>query len=345
MAAPAWTRDKMTRTAVFWMRVSSRQVEMWQPWLAQCVDTCGGRLREGDNLGGDKIIRNGSWLTSTNSRDKLQQTRLPLESIESAWLLRKSLMGMKTHADTACSRWPSLREQSSAFSSTSSMPNKKLLSLDSLFDPNRKKMGKRLGRGIGSGKGKTSGRGHKGQKSRSGSGAMLGFEGGQTPLALRTAKRGFSRSTKKFNLTNYTPLNIDTLQTWVNQGKLDPTRVITMKDLRESGAISRQLTRIGNGVKLLSRGKESLGDRPIHIQVLQCSKAARNAIEEKGGSVKTVYYNKLGLRALLKVSDRNVSTPGTSKNGTDNSTLCTLSCTSLVLVLKTIAFSYNHCPQ
>ena len=161
-------------------------------------------------------------------------------------------------------------------------PPPPLLSLGSLFDPNRNRQGKRVGRGIGSGKGKTAGRGHNGQKSRSGSGSMIGFEGGQTPLAFRTPKRGFVNRFRR----EYAPLNLDKLQAWVDDRKLDPTQVITMKHLRDSGAVSHQ---VRSGVKLLARGADSLGETPLHLQVMQCSSSARRAIEEKGGSVTTVY--------------------------------------------------------
>jgi len=72
--------------------------------------------------------------------------------------------------------------------------------------------------------------------------------------------------------------------------------MITMKELRDSGAVRR---RIGDGVKILGRGIEDF-DVPVHLQVSQVSETARDAIQQAGGSVKTVYYNKLGLRALIR---------------------------------------------
>lgn len=128
---------------------------------------------------------------------------------------------------------------------------------------------------------------------------MIGFEGGQTPLAFRTPKRGF---VNRFR-AEYVPLNLDKLQAWVDDGKLDPSQMITMKHLRDSGAVSHQ---VRSGVKLLGRGADSLGDTPLHLQVMQSSESAKRAIEAKGGSVTTVYYNKLGLRALLKVLTKSV---------------------------------------
>ena len=170
-----------------------------------------------------------------------------------------------------------------------------LLGLNTLFNPNKRKSAKRVGRGIGSGRGKTAGRGHNGQKSRSGTSGLQGFEGGQTPLAFRTPKRGFYNPFRR----TYAPLNLDKLQQWVDLGRLDPSSVITMKHLRDSGAVSRQ---VHDGVKLLGGGgtRALRRDTPLHVQVVQCSATARKAIEATGGSVTTVYYNKLGLRALLK---------------------------------------------
>lgn len=152
--------------------------------------------------------------------------------------------------------------------------------------------GRRLGRGIGSSKGKTAGRGHKGQNARSGGGTKPGFEGGQTPLRLRVPKRGFHNVFKK----EYHPLNLDRLKEFIQAGRLDSSSTITMKDLRDSGAVRR---RIGDGVKLLGRGAEEFDVPDVHLQVSQVSESAKEAIEKAGGKVTTVYYNTLGLRALL----------------------------------------------
>uniref|UniRef100_A0A1D1ZNE3 Large ribosomal subunit protein uL15/eL18 domain-containing protein n=1 Tax=Auxenochlorella protothecoides TaxID=3075 RepID=A0A1D1ZNE3_AUXPR len=151
---------------------------------------------------------------------------------------------------------------------------------------------KRLGRGIGSGLGKTSGKGHKGQNSRSGGGVKPGFEGGQTPQRLRIPKRGFHNPFKR----TYNPLNLTTLRQWIEEGRLDASRVITMRELRASNAVGHQLQ---DGVKLLARGAKSW-NIPVHIEVSQASAIARQAIEAAGGSVTTVYYNALGLRALTQ---------------------------------------------
>ncbi|OQR95018.1 50S ribosomal protein L15 [Thraustotheca clavata] len=156
------------------------------------------------------------------------------------------------------------------------------------------KRGKRLGRGIGSGKGKTCGRGHKGQKARSGrSGPALGFEGGQTPIYQRVPKRGFNNKWA----TPMHPLNVDRLQLFIDMGRIDPTQTITIKTLTDCGLLTT--SRVKHGVKLLANGKEHL-TTPINIEISQASEGAIAAIEKAGGSIKSVYYNRLGLRALLK---------------------------------------------
>ncbi|KAI7836451.1 hypothetical protein COHA_009668 [Chlorella ohadii] len=170
---------------------------------------------------------------------------------------------------------------------------REFITLNTLADnPGATHSVKRVGRGIGSGLGKTAGRGHKGQKARNGRKPRLGFEGGQTPLRLRVPLRGFHNPHGRW----YRPLNLDTLQRWVQEGRLPTDRVITMKDLRDSNCVGRKM---GWGVRLLGRGAGRF-DSPVHLQVSGVSDSARAAIEKAGGSVTTVYYNQLGLRALLK---------------------------------------------
>eukprot|EP00890_Picochlorum_soloecismus_P006168 jgi/Picsp_1/6552/NSC_03895-R1_protein len=165
------------------------------------------------------------------------------------------------------------------------------IALNTLRDnPGATQQRRRVGRGIGSSKGKTAGRGHKGQKARSGGGPKVGFEGGQTPMRLRVPKKGFRN---RFSRT-YDPLGLDRLAEWIEQNRLDPSRVITMKALRDSGAVRRK---IRDGVKLLAPSNEFKWK--VVVEVSQSSKAAREAIEKAGGKVTTVYYNKLGLRAHL----------------------------------------------
>jgi large subunit ribosomal protein L15 len=157
------------------------------------------------------------------------------------------------------------------------------------------KRGKRLGRGIGSGKGKTCGRGHKGQKARAGGGAGRGpgFEGGQTPLYQRVPKRGFNN---KF-ATPMTPVNVDKLQLFVDMGRLDASKKITIKELVDCGMVKS--SRVKHGIKLLGQGAQHL-TAPLEIEVSQASESAIKAVEAAGGSITSVYHNRLALRALLK---------------------------------------------
>lgn len=166
-----------------------------------------------------------------------------------------------------------------------------LLPLNGLRDnKGATKQKKRVGRGIGSGKGKTCGRGHKGQKARSGRKPRLGFEGGQTPLRLRLPRRGFHNP---FSLT-FKPLGLKSVTEAVEKQVLDPSQLITMKTLKDAGLVGKQ---IKDGVKLLGRGADSF-IHPMHFEVSRVSKKARAAVEAAGGSVTRVHYNKLGLKAL-----------------------------------------------
>jgi large subunit ribosomal protein L15 len=144
-------------------------------------------------------------------------------------------------------------------------------------NPGSRLKSKRLGRGIGSGKGKTSGKGVKGQKAREGV-ALNGFEGGQLPIYRRLPKRGFHNVNRK----EYAPLNIGSLEAAFEAGKLDAGQPITEASLREAG-----LVRLGkvDGVRLLAKGSIT---RAINIEVSGASAAAITAIEQAGGSVKTL---------------------------------------------------------
>jgi large subunit ribosomal protein L15 len=132
----------------------------------------------------------------------------------------------------------------------------------------------RLGRGIGSGKGKTSGRGHKGQKSRSGI-AIKSFEGGQMPIYRRLPKRGFSQI-KKNNLAT---LNLQELQKYISKGKLDNNNIINLSLLKKNKILKKKIDKI----KLL--GKGDIKDK-INIEVNFISKSAKQKIEKNGNSVK-----------------------------------------------------------
>ncbi|WFC99303.1 YmL10 [Malassezia yamatoensis] len=155
-----------------------------------------------------------------------------------------------------------------------------------------KKQRKRLGRGDGSDRGGTSTRGNKGQKGRAGNGKPKpGFEGGQMPLIRLIPKRGFVNSHKQ----TFAPVNLDRLQFWIDQGRIDPSQPITVKELYESRCIHQ----IHDGVKLLGDGSKHL-TTPIHIVVSRASQSAIKAVEAAGGSIVCRYYNALSLRAQVK---------------------------------------------
>ncbi len=131
----------------------------------------------------------------------------------------------------------------------------------------------RVGRGIGSGKGKTSARGQKGQKARSGV-AIKGFEGGQMPLHMRLPKRGFNNPFGK----DYAEVNIGMIQKFIDAGKLDAKGTITEEALREAG-----LVRGGkHGVRLLGKGEITA---KVAFAVTGATKGAIAAVEKAGGSV------------------------------------------------------------
>ena len=132
---------------------------------------------------------------------------------------------------------------------------------------------KRLGRGVGSGLGKTSGRGVKGQKARSGV-AIKGFEGGQMPLHRRLPKRGF----KNIFAKKYNELNLGRIQEAVDAGRLDAKKPITADVLREAGLIRRAK----DGVRLLGHGELKA---KLSFEVAGASQSAIKAVEAKGGSV------------------------------------------------------------
>ncbi|KAM0788438.1 hypothetical protein ACM66B_001573 [Microbotryomycetes sp. NB124-2] len=152
---------------------------------------------------------------------------------------------------------------------------------------------KRIGRGIGSGRGGTSGRGHKGSGARSGNGKpKLHFAGGQTPLTRAYPKRGFNNPLGD----RMTPLNLDKLQHWIDQGLIDPTQPITMRELYQTRCVHG----IKDGVKLLGDGAEHWQTPNIHITVSRASQSAIRAIEALNGTLVARYENRLTLRALTR---------------------------------------------
>lgn len=129
------------------------------------------------------------------------------------------------------------------------------------------KQRKRLGRGPGSGHGKTAGRGHKGFKSRSGSGVKPGFEGGQMPLQRRLPKRGFTNNFKK----EYALVSLDQLEA------IAGIEIISTDALVEAGIVKK-----GALVKILANGTIS---KPVKVQVEKISGKAKALIEAAGGEV------------------------------------------------------------
>ena len=131
---------------------------------------------------------------------------------------------------------------------------------------------KRKGRGTGSGLGKTAGRGHKGQKARSGGGGVRpGFEGGQMPLSRRVPKRGFTNIFSKV----YTIVNVSELEIF------EPGTVITPELLKEKGVIKK----INDGVKILGNGELT---KNLTVKAHKFSKAAQQKIEAVGGKAEVI---------------------------------------------------------
>ena len=140
-------------------------------------------------------------------------------------------------------------------------------------NPNARKSRTRIGRGIGSGKGKTAGRGHKGQKSRSGV-AIKGFEGGQMPIHMRLPKRGFNNYTRKY----FAELTLGNLQNAITKGLIDKNKIITEVELNAAGIVKKSKA----GIKLLNKGE--LKDK-IEISLSKATKSCIKIIEGLGGKV------------------------------------------------------------
>ena len=137
-----------------------------------------------------------------------------------------------------------------------------------------KKRKMRVGRGIGSGKGKTSGKGVKGQKARSGV-SVKGFEGGQTPLDRRLPKFGFNN--KNFR-THYAELTLERLQDAIDAGYLDAKKPIDEKTLVEARVVRRPR----DGIKLLGKGELKA---KVKLTVSKATKSAAEAVQKSGGSI------------------------------------------------------------
>ena len=131
---------------------------------------------------------------------------------------------------------------------------------------------KRLGRGTATGQGKTAGRGQKGQKSRSGGGVRVGFEGGQMPLARRLPKRGFTNPFKK----EYTEVNVELLNRFENGTE------VTAEVLKSTGAISKIAK---DGIKVLGNGNL---EKAVTVKAAKFTASAQEKIEKAGGKAELV---------------------------------------------------------
>ncbi len=127
---------------------------------------------------------------------------------------------------------------------------------------------KRIGRGLGSGTGKTAGKGMKGQKSRSGGGVAIGFEGGQTPAYKRFPKRGFTNMSRK----EYAVVNV------VDLNKFEDGATVDFETLKSAGLAKKEY----DGLKVLGDGKL---EKKLTVKAAKFSKSAQKAIEEAGGTV------------------------------------------------------------
>ena len=130
---------------------------------------------------------------------------------------------------------------------------------------------KRLGRGIGSGLGKTSGKGHKGAKARSGGGKRPGFEGGQMPLTRRLPKRGFTNNFR----TVYVAINVDRLEIF------DDGQTVTPVDLIQAGIINK----VCDGIKIMGNGELT---KKLTVQATKFTASAKEKIEAVGGLAEVI---------------------------------------------------------
>ena len=144
------------------------------------------------------------------------------------------------------------------------------MKLDDLKPATKKVKRNRVGRGMASGNGKTSGRGHKGQKARSGGGVRRGFEGGQTPLYRRLPKRGF----KNIHAKTYTEVTL----TMLNKSKATD---ITAESLLAEGIIGK----INDGIVVLGTGAI---EKSVNVKATRFTKTAAEKIEAAGGKIEVV---------------------------------------------------------
>ena len=138
-----------------------------------------------------------------------------------------------------------------------------------------KKSKKRIGRGIGSGTGKTSGKGHKGQKARSGV-AIKGFEGGQMPIHRRLPKRGFKNIFRK----EYVPINLGIIQKLIDEKKISLNTPLDVETLLKVGLLKKK-----NNIKILAKGEFKSNLKFIGFNF---SKNAKTIIEKNGGTIENL---------------------------------------------------------
>ena len=144
------------------------------------------------------------------------------------------------------------------------------MKIEELKPAMKKVKARRVGRGIGSGLGKTSGRGQKGQKARTGGGVRRGFEGGQTPLYRRLPKRGFNNKFAK----NYTEVTL----TMLNKATTD---VVDSESLIKDGIISKA----NDGIVIIATGKL---EKKLTVKAVRFTKAAKEQIESLGGKTEVI---------------------------------------------------------
>ena len=144
------------------------------------------------------------------------------------------------------------------------------MKLDEIKPAQKTQKRTRVGRGVGSGLGKTSGRGHKGQKARSGGGVRRGFEGGQTPLYRRLPKRGFTNIHAK----NYTEVTLTMLSKAT-------TEEITAESLIKDGIIRKEK----DGIVIIATGKL---EKKVNVKAVTFTKAAKEKIEALGGKAEVI---------------------------------------------------------
>ena len=150
------------------------------------------------------------------------------------------------------------------------------MKLNALMDNlGARKAVKRVGRGMASGTGKTAGRGHKGQKARSGSRKQATFQGGQMPIMRRFPKFGFNNPFAK----NYATINLGDIEKFIVAGKIDAKKEITLETLMAAKILNREMA----GLKVLAKGEIKTA---VNIVATKWSKTAEAAIVKVGGTIK-----------------------------------------------------------